>query len=63
MGFMCTWVKNSDNNDWKKLTHEMKYLQYMRHLLFIICADGKGIGIWIDGSHAIHADMRGCVRL
>ena len=27
----------------------------------ILCADGKGIGIWIDASHAVHADMKGHV--
>ena len=30
--FMCTQVKNPDEKDWTKLTHEMKYLQYMRHI-------------------------------
>ena len=39
----------------------MKYIQYTRHLPLIICADGKGIGILIDVSQAIHADMRGHV--
>ena len=41
----------------------MKYLQYTRHLPLILCVDGKSIGIWIDGSQPIHADMRGCVEL
>ena len=27
----------------------------------ILCANGKGIGIWIDASHAVHADMKGHV--
>ena len=62
-GFMYTWGKNLDDNNWKKLTHEMKYFQYTRHLPLILCADEKGIGIWIDGSRAIHANMRGHVVL
>ena len=61
-GFMCTWVKHPDEADWKKLTHEMKYIKYTRHLPLILCADGKGIGIWIDASHAVHANMKGNVR-
>ena len=32
----------------EKMTHEMKQLHYTRHLPLIMCADGKGIGIWID---------------
>ena len=39
----------------------MKYLQFTRDLILIMCADGKGIGIWIDASHAIHANMKGRV--
>ena len=60
-GFIGTRVKHPDETDWKKLTHEMKYIQYTRHLPLILCADGKGIGIWIDASHAVHADMKGHV--
>lgn len=44
-GFMCTRVKSPDESDWKKISHEMKYLQYTRHLPLILCADGKGIKI------------------
>ena len=40
----------------------MKYLQYTRHLPLILCADGKGIGIWIDVLHAVHTNMKGHVR-
>lgn len=45
------------------MTNEMKYLQYAKHLPLILCADLEGVGIWIDGSFAIHADMRGHVGL
>ena len=61
--FSCTRVRQPDEIDWKKLTHEMKYLQYTRHLLLILCADGKGIGIWVDASHVVHADMKGHVGM
>ena len=59
--FMCTRVKKPDETDWKKLSHEMKYLQYTRHLPLILRADGNGVAIWIDASHAVHADMKGHV--
>ena len=60
-GFMCTRVKKPDKTDWKKLSHEMKYLQYTRHLPLILCAVGNGVAIWIEASHAVHADMKGHV--
>ena len=60
---MCTRVKHPDEADWKKLTHEMKYIKYTRHLPLILCADGKGIGIWIDASHTVYADMKGHIGL
>ena len=62
-GFSCTRVRQPDEIDWKKLTHEMKYIQYTRHLPLILCADGKGIGIWIDVLHAVHANMKGHVGI
>ena len=58
-GFMCARVNHHDDADWKKFTHEVKYLQYTRHLPLILCADGKGIRIWIDTLHVVHADMKG----
>ena len=37
----------------------MKYIQATALLLLIIQSDGKGTAIYIDGSHGIHADMKG----
>ena len=37
------------------------YSVYKTSTINYVCADGKGIGIWIDTSHALHADMRGHV--
>ena len=37
----------------------MKYLQAAAFLPLIIRSDGKGTVIYIDGSHGIHADMKG----
>ena len=59
ISFLCTRVKYPDQHDWKKLTHLMKYLQGSAFLPLILKSDGKATRIYIDGSHAIHADMRG----
>lgn len=56
-------MKNPDDNNWKKLTHEIKYLQYTRHLPLILQTDGKGITIWIHCSHNVHTGMKGYVCL
>ena len=37
-------MKNPNENDWEKMAHEMKYIQYTRHLPLIMCAGEKGIG-------------------
>ena len=57
--FLCTLGKAPDKHDYKKLSHEMKYLQATAHLPLILRADGKGSAIYIDGAHAVHADMKG----
>jgi hypothetical protein len=59
VGFLCTRVKSPDEHDRKKLTHLMKYLQRTRFLPMIIRTDGKGSIIYMDGAHAVHADMKG----
>ena len=37
----------------------MMYLQLTSLLSLILNADGKGTSIYIDGAHAVHADMKG----
>lgn len=54
---------NLDDNEQKKLSHEIKYLQHTRHIPLIIPTDGKGIGIQTEGSYAIYANMRNYVEL
>ena len=56
---MCTQVRNPNENDWKKLTCEIKHIQYTRHLLLIMYVDRKSVGIWINTPHTVCADMRG----
>jgi hypothetical protein len=62
-GFLCTRVREPNEHDWKKLGHEMKYLQGTKHLPLILRSDGKGTAIWIDGAHAVHHDMKGHVGM
>jgi hypothetical protein len=62
-GFLCTRVREPNEHDWKKLGHEMKYLQATKHLPLILRSDGKGTAIWIDGAHAVHHDMKGHVGM
>ena len=60
--FICTYVKVPDEHDYKKLSHEMKYLQATAHQLpLILRADGTGSAIYIDGADAVHADIKGHV--
>ena len=35
------------------------YLQTTAFLPIILKADGKGTSLYIDGAHAVHADMKG----
>ena len=52
-------MRSPDSNDYKKLAHQMKYLQATEHLPLIIRNDGEGTRIYIDGAHAVHGDMKG----
>ena len=61
--FLCTHTKAPDEHDYKKLSHEMKYLQATAHHPIILRADGAGSAIYIDWAHAVHMliwrDMQG----
>jgi hypothetical protein len=61
--FLCTRVRELNEHDWKKLGHEMEYLQGTKHLPLILRSDGKGTAIWIDGAHAVHHNMKGHVGM
>ena len=58
-GFLCTQMKAPNEHDWKKLGHLMKYLQTTAFLLLIFRSNSKGSINYVDGSHDIHADMKG----
>jgi hypothetical protein len=58
--FLCTRVKLPDEHDYKKLSHQMKYLQATAFLPLILRGDKDGeMSLYIDGAHAVHDNMRG----
>jgi hypothetical protein len=60
VSFLCKRVTKSDEDDWKKLTRVMRYLQGTVSLTLRLAADGSGNVTWhIDASHAVHFDMKG----
>ena len=59
--FLCTRVAASDEQDYKKLHHHLIYLQITAFLPLILKVDGKGISLYIDRAHGVHADMKGHV--
>ena len=68
VAFLCTRVKNPDEDDWKKLIQLVHYLRGTAELPFILHADSATVvKWWVDGSHAIHPNMcghsGGCVSL
>ena len=59
VAFLCTRVKEPDHDDYKKLARVMKYLRGTRTLPLRLKADDSGVmKWWVDGSFAVHPDMR-----
>lgn len=60
ISFLCGRLKNPDEDDYKKLSRVMKYLQGTIDLPLIIKADQtRVIRWWVDASYAVHSDMKG----
>jgi hypothetical protein len=60
IAFLTTRVRAPDKDDWSKLTHLMKYIRGTRDLPLVLSARGSGIlKWWVDGSFAVHPNMRG----
>ena len=60
VSFLSTRVRGPDKDDWRKLAHLMRYLRGTRKLPLTLSADGTGIlKWWVDGSFAVHPNMRG----
>ena len=59
VAFLTTRVKSPNNDDQKKLSKLMKYLQETWYLPLILEDDDSGVLKWyIDGSFAIHNNMK-----
>ncbi len=57
---MTTRVKAPDEDDWKKLLRVLGYLKGMTHFDLTISCDSLDKLTWyIDGSYAIHDNMKG----
>ena len=60
VSFLCTRVKDPTEEDWKKLRRVICFLKATKDNRRIIGMDDLwSLGTWIDGSYAVHADMRG----
>jgi hypothetical protein len=60
VSFLCKRVSAPDEDDYKKLTRVMKYLQSTLYLKLKLEADDSGIiRWWVDASYAVHPDMKG----
>jgi hypothetical protein len=58
--FLMTRVKSPDSDDWKKLVRVLSYLKSTINLhLTLHCASLDKLLWYIDGSYAIHQDMKG----
>ena len=58
-GYHCSRVKEPNEDDWNKLKWLMRYVWWTRFIPTIIGITEEGAIIYIDGSHAIHADTKG----
>ena len=59
VAFLCTRVKEPDTDDYKKLARTLKYLRVTRTLPLRLEADDSGSIRWhVDGSFAVHPDMK-----
>ncbi len=60
ISFLTTRVKAPDEDDWKKLLRVLGYLKGTIHFDLTISCDSLDKLTWyIDGSYAIHDDMKG----
>jgi hypothetical protein len=60
ISFLMTRTQKPDKDDWAKLEHLMRYIRATKDLPLKLGAVGDGkLRWWIDGSHAVHPNMRG----
>ena len=57
--FLTTRVRVPNKDDWKKLLRLIQYLINTTEMPLTLRADGtKIVKLWVDGSYAVHPDMR-----
>jgi hypothetical protein len=60
VAYLTTRVLDPDIEDWRKMTHMMEYLHDTQDLPLILSANNIGVvKWWVDGSFAVHPNMRG----
>jgi hypothetical protein len=60
ISYLCKRTSAPDEDDYKKLTRVMRYLQGSIELKLVLSADGSGaIRWWVDASYGVHVDMKG----
>ena len=60
ISYLTTRVIEPDQNNWMKMVHLFKYFRGTKDIPLILSADNVGIIKWyIDGSYAVHPNMRG----
>ena len=58
--FLCSHLTCPDEDDYKKLTRLIRYLQHTLHMCLILGKDSTdSMRWWIDASYAVHPDMHG----
>jgi hypothetical protein len=57
VSFLCKRVSAPDEDDYKKLTRVMRYLQKTIYLKLKL--ESYGSGLMVDASYGVHADMKG----
>ena len=58
--FLTTRLREPENDDWENLVHLMKYIIRTRNPPLTLSFNGSRIlKLWIDGSFAVHPNMRG----
>ena len=60
ISFLTTRIRESDQDDWSKLVHLIRYIRGTIDLVLTLGANGSGmLKWWVDGSYGVHPNMRG----
>ena len=57
VAFLCTRVREPDNDDYKKLTKVMQYIRNTKNMTLTIEPNDEAKW-WVDSSYAVHPDMK-----